>query len=219
MDVSTDRRSVQQCLEQRYALPTYQRDYKWESKHLRELLEDVQDIFFSEFDSSHARTQVSDYEKYFLGTIITIPADEGRRAIVDGQQRITTLALIVAYFYRLSQQKPDLQISDIGTLLRKKLFGVSQYNIQFSESRSKLFDLLCNHEIQGDSLNDAVDAIPGLDDGGRRMYATFLHISSYLSDDLHDGIIPYFVDYLTQCVSFLKSASQANKLGTKFSSR
>lgn len=215
MEVTTDRRSVQQCLEQRYALPTYQRDYKWETKHLRELLEDIQDIFFSEFDPTHGRTQVSKYEKYFLGTIITIPADEGRRAIVDGQQRITTLALVAAYFYRMSQAKPELQISDIGSLLRKKLFGASQYNIQFSEPRSKLFDLLCNHEISGQALDDAVDAIPDLDDGARRMYTSYTHIGNYLSGELQESVVPYFVDYLTQCVTLFEIGVPSEQTGHK----
>jgi len=215
MDVTTDRRTVQQCLEQRYALPTYQRDYKWENKHLRELLEDIQDIFFGEFDARQARSEVSKYEKYFLGTIITIPADEGRRAIVDGQQRITTLALIVAYFFRLSTQRADLQISDIGSLLRKKLFGVSQYNIQFSDARARLFDLLCNCEIHGQELDDAVDAIEGLDEGGRRMYSSFSQIHNYLSDDLKDETIPYFVDYLTQCVNLFEIGVPSEQTGHK----
>lgn len=215
MEVTTDRRSIQQCLEQRYALPTYQRDYKWETKHLRELLEDIQDIFFREFESEHGRTKVSGYEKYFLGTIITIPAEEGRRAIVDGQQRITTLALVVAYFYRISKEKPELQISDIGSLLRKKIFGATQYNIQFSPSRSELFDLLCNHEISDQALDDAVDAIPNFDDGARRMYTAYTHISAYISDDLKDSVIPYFVDYLTQCVTLFEIGVPSEQTGHK----
>lgn len=215
MEVTTDRRSVQQCLEQRYALPTYQRDYKWETKHLRELLEDIQDVFFGEFDKKHARTEVSKYEKYFLGTIITIPADEGRRAIVDGQQRITTLALITAYFERLSALGPELNISDIGSLLRKKLFGVSQYNMQFSPARVQLFDLLCDSSIASQDLDDKVDAIPDLDDGGRRMYLLFSQIHSYLSDDLVDLVIPYFVDYLTQCVNLFEIGVPSEHTGHK----
>lgn len=215
MDVTTDRRSVQQCLEQRYALPTYQRDYRWETKHLRELLEDIQDVFFGEFDSKHARTEVSKYEKYFLGTIITIPAEEGRRAIVDGQQRITTLALITAYFERLSALRPELNISDISSLLRKKLFGVSQYNMRFSTSRALLFDLLCDHKVAGQELEDKVDAIPDLDDGGKRMYILFAQIHSYLSDDLVDTTIPYFVDYLTQCVNLFEIGVPSEQTGHK----
>lgn len=215
MEVTTDRRSVQQCLEQRYALPTYQRDYKWEPKHLRELLEDVQEVFFGAFEIKHARTEVSKYEKYFLGTIITIPADEGRRAIVDGQQRITTLALITAYFERLSATRPELNISDIGSLLRKKLFGFSQYNMQFSTPRAQLFDLLCDPKITGQDLDDKVDAIPDLDDGGRRMYALFSEIHSHLSDDLVDSTIPYFVDYLTQCVSLFEIGVPSEQTGHK----
>jgi hypothetical protein len=215
MEVTTDRRSVQQCLEQRYALPTYQRDYKWETKHLRELLEDIQDVFFGEFDEKHARTEVSNYEKYFLGTIITIPADEGRRAIVDGQQRITTLALITAFFERLSAKRPELNISDIGSLLRKKLFGVSQYNMQFSTPRAQLFDLLCDPKSTGQDLDDKIDAIPDLDDGGKRMYALFSQIQSYLSADLVDSTIPYFVDYLTQCVSLFEIGVPSEQTGHK----
>lgn len=215
MEVTTDRRSVQLCLEQRYALPTYQRDYKWEAKHLRELLEDIQDVFFGAFEKRHPRTAVSGYEKYFLGTIITIPAEEGRRAIVDGQQRITTLAIIISYFIRFEQANPDLGISDLGSLLRKKLFGVSQYNIQFSDARARLFDLFCDPKVDGDDLQDAVDAIVDLDDGGRRIYASFLQIHGYLSDELTSDVVPYFVDYLTQCVNLFEIGVSSEQIGHK----
>lgn len=215
MEVTTDRRSVQQCLEQRYALPTYQREYKWEVKHLRELLQDIQETFFSSFKATDSRTAVSGYEKYFLGTIITIPAPDGRRAIVDGQQRITTLALVVAYFHKLAVINPRLDISDLSSLLRKRLYGQYQFNINFEKPRALLFNLLLDPALQGTALEDAVEAIPDLDEGSRRLFRSYSQIHEYITDELEDATIPYFVDYLTQCVQLFEIGVPTEQDGHK----
>lgn len=47
------------------------------------------------------------------------------------------------------------------------------------------------------------------------MYAAFLHISGYLSDDLQNNIIPYFVDYLTQCVTLFEIGVPSEQTGHK----
>jgi uncharacterized protein with ParB-like and HNH nuclease domain len=201
MEISSDRRSVHQCLEQRFALPTYQREYKWELKHFQDLLQDILESFFAQYAPEHGRPAVANYDRYFLGTIITTPAPDGFRTIVDGQQRLTTLALVIAYFVRLAKKEPELQISEIGSLLRRRVFGQNEFNITFDPARKQLFELLLDYEGDptGDSLESKVDSIPNIDNGSRRLYQLFTHTSSLLGK-LQSNQIPFFVDYLTQCV-------------------
>lgn len=215
MEVTTDRRSVQQCLEQRYSLPSYQRDYKWEVKHLRDLLEDIQEAFLEDYEVSHGRVDVGDYSKYFLGTIITITGGQGRRAIIDGQQRITTLALLAAYFLRIKKSKPGLGISDIDSLLRKSLYGKNEYNIDFPGPREAFFDTIIESSLSGQALEDAVESIPNLDAGTRQLFVLFEHIHQYITSEIADSVIPYFVDYLTQCVQLFEIGVPSEQDGHK----
>lgn len=216
MEISSDRRSVHQCLEQRFSLPTYQREYKWELKHFQDLLQDILEAFFAEYSPAHGRSNVANYARYFLGTIITTSSTDGQRTIVDGQQRITTLALIVTYFVRMAKRYPELGISEIGSLLRRNVFGKNEFNISFDASRKALFELLMDYQAgEGDdSLDAKVDSIPDLDDGSRRIYQLFSHTQSLLGK-LELQQIPYFVDYLTQCVNLFEISVPGEQDGHK----
>ena len=216
MEISSDRRTVHQCLEQRFSLPTYQREYKWELKHFQDLLQDILEAFYAEYSPEHGRSAVANYSRYFLGTIITTSAQGGQRTIVDGQQRITTLALVITYFIRLSKKHPELAISEISSLLRRNVFGKNEFNISFDSARKVLFELLIDYQADdGDeSLDSKVDSIPDLDDGSRRIYQLFLHTSALLGE-LKLEQVPYFVDYLTQCVNLFEISVPGEQDGHK----
>lgn len=216
MEISSDRRTVHQCLEQRFALPTYQREYKWELKHFQDLLQDILESFYAEYSPEHGRSAVANYSRYFLGTIITTSAQAGQRTIVDGQQRITTLALVITYFIRLSKKNSALGISEISSLLRRNVFGKNEFNISFDPARKALFELLIDYQpSDGDeSLDAKVDSIPDLDDGSRRIYQLFTHTPALLGN-LKIEQVPYFVDYLTQCVNLFEISVPGEQDGHK----
>ena len=80
----------------RYGLDFYQREYSWKEAQVGELLNDLTERFLCEFDQSHERQKVASYRPYFLGPIVTAQRDD-TRFLVDGQQRITTLTLLLIY--------------------------------------------------------------------------------------------------------------------------
>lgn len=71
--------------QQRLAVPKYQREYSWKLKEVNQLLDDL----------AGAKLERRDY---FLGTIVTIGSEGASAAleVVDGQQRLTTVTLILA---------------------------------------------------------------------------------------------------------------------------
>ncbi len=80
-----------------YTVPDYQREYVWGEREVNQLLTDI----FDELDER------SDAE-YFIGTIVVCPGEDGRLDVIDGQQRITTLFLIISAFrFLLNQQNED----------------------------------------------------------------------------------------------------------------
>lgn len=73
-----------------FIVPFYQRPYAWKEAQALELFEDLWGYFRETAD-------VSDAEPYFLGSIVLIQADASSTAeIVDGQQRLTTLTILLA---------------------------------------------------------------------------------------------------------------------------
>jgi uncharacterized protein with ParB-like and HNH nuclease domain len=76
----------------KYTVHYYQREYRWGKKQMEELLEDLTSEFLEFYDESHPRKAVQDYGHYFLGSIVLTEKD---RAIIDGQQRLTSLTLLL----------------------------------------------------------------------------------------------------------------------------
>lgn len=68
-----------------YVIPRYQRAYAWEDKEIVQLIDDINDI-----DSS---------ENYYIGSLVVskIQGKAETYEVVDGQQRLTTLFLLLQY--------------------------------------------------------------------------------------------------------------------------
>src|SRR5215813_8928686 len=92
-------RTVRELLAGRkYSIDYYQREYKWQQKQVKELLEDLAEKFLDSHDGCHERSAVADYGHYFLGSII-ISDKDGEKFIIDGQQRLTTLTLLLIFLH------------------------------------------------------------------------------------------------------------------------
>ena len=70
-----------------YVIPRYQRAYAWEDKEIGQLIDDINDI---DIDST---------ENYYIGSLIVskIQGKTETYEVVDGQQRLTTLFLLLQY--------------------------------------------------------------------------------------------------------------------------
>jgi uncharacterized protein with ParB-like and HNH nuclease domain len=87
-----------------FLIPDYQRPYAWEEKECQTLWDDLFAFALPDEDSDKFNPD----EEYFLGPIVTFKNDEGKMEIIDGQQRLTTLMLLLRAFYeRYGSMKND----------------------------------------------------------------------------------------------------------------
>lgn len=72
--------------DQAYQIPAYQRDYNWDTEQWEQLWSDLSDY------------KRNDADEHFLGPLIVTPAEEGGDTfeVIDGQQRLTTLQIVIA---------------------------------------------------------------------------------------------------------------------------
>lgn len=80
-------RSATQLADERFYVPAYQRGYRWTRQQVTELLDDVW-----EFVQSGGRSRG---QFYCLQPVVVAPRSSGDWELVDGQQRLTTLYLIL----------------------------------------------------------------------------------------------------------------------------
>ncbi len=73
-----------------FTIPLYQRPYAWTTEQAGELL---QDLIVSLGDGNEP---IDDINPYFLGSIVLIKADKPDAQVVDGQQRLSTLTILLS---------------------------------------------------------------------------------------------------------------------------
>lgn len=100
MEIQPDKQNLDQTFSTTvYFIDFYQRDYKWTEEPVRRLLDDI----FYQFDETYQNHSDLEpnkeninarYPWYYLNTYVTNTVG-GRVFVVDGQQRLTTLTLIL----------------------------------------------------------------------------------------------------------------------------
>jgi uncharacterized protein with ParB-like and HNH nuclease domain len=100
-----------------FAVPTYQRPYLWKKDNVSELLDDLWNAYEEYYGN--------DEDKYFLGSLVLCKRNEVENDInytvydiVDGQQRLTTLMLLMAVLRDITN---DEQVKEeLGALIYQK---------------------------------------------------------------------------------------------------
>lgn len=88
-------------------VPWFQRNYTWDEDNVDELFQDLFDEYSWEnlVESARTRTPLRDY---FMGAVMLCGQGDGRRMILDGQQRLTTLTMLLAQVLKKMSQHAAL---------------------------------------------------------------------------------------------------------------
>ena len=105
-----------------YVIPNYQRQYSWTNEQLEELWNDLYESYIN-----------NPNECYFLGSIVVVDDGNGRHELVDGQQRITTLMIMLNV---LAKTFPNIN-ENSESLLKGNLQKIKQL-IYFDEGINRL---------------------------------------------------------------------------------
>ncbi|MBD2096819.1 DUF262 domain-containing protein [Trichocoleus sp. FACHB-591] len=190
-------RSVQQLLQsQSFAIDEYQREYKWEKENIDELLTDLRDKFLNCYQSGDGTQKVSTYEDYFLGSII-ISKRNGKNYLVDGQQRVTSLTLLLIYLYNAAKKQDLAVVGRLEPLIFSDDYGEPSFNLDIQE-RLPVIEAL----FYGKDFNPE-----GKDESIQTMYARYDDIESKdLVGELGDAL-PHFIYWLMTKVGLIEIAT------------
>lgn len=142
-EMKTERKSVFEYLSKnKFLIPIYQRKYTWGIDECEQLWDDVM-MFFENKDE--------DEEEYFLGSIVMYK-DKGRQNIIDGQQRTTTLSLLIRVLYEKAKNHKDEHI--LVNSLSNCLWEVDQRNGKIDFDKKHLIS-----EVAIDGDNEILESI------------------------------------------------------------
>lgn len=175
----------------RYSIDYYQRDYAWETRQIRELIEDLTSKFEEDYDPSDSRSAVAGYPHYFLGSIV-VSHKNGQKFLVDGQQRLTSLTLLLIALYH--RGKGVEGVPDVRELIFSTRYGTKSFNLDV-EGRTS-----CMEHLFEDKAFDASAAI----DSVRNLVARYADIKDLLPDEITGTALPYFIDWLLENVHLVE---------------
>lgn len=182
----------------KYAIDYYQREYKWKTKQISELLDDLADKFLQSYDKKHDRTQVESYGHYFLGSII-ISDKEGHKFVIDGQQRLTSLTLLLIYLHRRLED-PE-QKGQLAELIFSQKFGKKSFNLDVLERIACMEALFA-----GQSFDDS-----GQPDSVCNILARYHDIEEGFPEELGGKALSYFADWLIENVHLVEITAYSDE--------
>jgi hypothetical protein len=168
---------------EQYLIDYYQREYKWQDKQIRELVEDLSGKFLEEYEPGQPPEKVADYPNYFLGSII-ISKKGNDRYIVDGQQRLTSLTLLLTLLRNLQKDRPR-QVS-VDELIISDQWGAKRFNLNVDE-RIPCMEAL--YEGQPFDITDRSESVQNL-------YQRYRDLEEYFPEELREDALPYFIYWL-----------------------
>lgn len=191
-EIRGDAKSVRTLLSGRkYSVDYYQREYRWETKQVTELLEDLADKFLESHEAENDRAEVQHYGHYFLGSIIVSDKDN-HQYIIDGQQRLTTLTLLLIYLYR--QITDSEQKTPLVELVFSQKYGKRSFNLDISDRTDCMEALFLGQAFDESGQSESV----------LNILHRYQDIEEHFPDDLSGETLPYFTDWLIENVHLVE---------------
>ena len=144
---------VEEILKGEYRIPKYQRGYRWTEDNVKKLLEDIYEGRLYEHDKDDVLNENNAYHIFYSITFrqnesflfsiplcpyciqpLVVTKSEDVYDVIDGQQRLTTIAIIRAALKRSLETLVLNNSQEVSTLLRKETVGISYESRQTSKN-------------------------------------------------------------------------------------
>ena len=191
-EIRAEDKSVRGTLDKvKYIVDFFQREYRWERKHVEQLIDDLVTKFQANYDESHDRPDVQKYERYYLGPIVLSQKKEGK-SIIDGQQRLTTLTLLLIYLNNLQKKRKD-QV-ELKNLIYSEKYSVKSFNLQVPDRKDCIEALYNGQEYDASNEGESV----------KNIIERYKDIEEVFPEELKEGALPFFLDWLIDNVIFVE---------------
>ena len=167
----------------KYKIPIYQRNYAWKEPQIRQLIQDIYDYYLKD-----NRENENEIKKYYIGTLV-VRSDKGNTfEVIDGQQRLTTLSMLVAYLNNIVKTPNNTQESEKTKLENTITFQCRQVSTNSlnkiwgknsSDDYEATDPILAGYQILKKSFEDIVGKTS--EDGTNEKYLAYLleHVIIY----------------------------------------
>ncbi|APS39788.1 DUF262 domain-containing protein [Salegentibacter sp. T436] len=183
----------------KYTIDFFQREYKWESKHIEQLLMDIEEAFNDNYRLGDKISDVSNYNSYYMGPLI-FSEKGGTSSIIDGQQRLTSLTLLLIHINNLQKDRNDKE--PVDELIFSRKHGRNSFNIEVPER----FDVLNSfYKDEAFNINDIQNITI------QNIYDRYQDIKVSFPENLKEEKLPLFIDWLKEKLIFVEIVAYSDK--------
>lgn len=192
-NIQANSRKLFELLQNKYIVDYFQREFKWGFEHIEQLLIDLESSFNSNYENGDKLTDIAGkYNSYYLGPVVI--CEKGNiRSIVDGQQRLTSITLLLIYLNNLQKESDDPE--DIAPLIYSKKGGRKSYNLEVPD-RKKIFDVLFKDQIY-DTTDEKDESIINICE-------RYSDIANIFPDNLKGETLPLFIEWVKEKIVFVE---------------
>ena len=196
-EIRGDAKSIRALLSgSKFSIDYYQREYRWEKKQVTELLDDLCEQFLKSHESGNDRRAVESYGHYFLGSII-ISDKDGQKFIIDGQQRLTSMTLLLIHIYN---QLEEADRGPIADLIFSQKFGKRSFNLDVQERTGCMEALFKKQHFEENGQPESVINI----------LERYRDIEGAFPDEVSGDALLYFADWLIENVYLVEITTSSD---------
>ena len=160
--------SLKELFSSKFDVDFYQREYVWNRKQIEDLILDLSTEFMKNWCPGDPLSKVSGYDPYYMGEIVLSIKGE-HNSIIDGQQRITTLTLLLIYLLQKYGKVEGFPKGEIETLIYKDVYGDKKFNLDIEERLECMLALYTkgSYDVKNEdtvSVRNIVDRYDDIDD-------------------------------------------------------
>ncbi len=190
----------------KYTVDFYQREYKWEKKHIADLIRDLETTFFTYYDEinedQNERSDVQRYGYYFLGSIVKTRIN-GKIYIVDGQQRLTSLTLLFIFLKNLQNKQNRKDSVNVDNLIYSEKYGRKSFNFEDPDDRWREKCMEALYFQREFDVSDKSQTIRNIRD-------RYIDIEDLFPETLMEKALPFFIEWLMYNVQFVEISASTN---------
>lgn len=179
----------------RFTVDVFQREYRWGRKQIEQMISDFQNTFEGFYDpDNHTSTlEVAYYGYYYMGCIICTGGTPIK--IIDGQQRLTSLTLLLIYLDNLQKEQVAQGVDSvrIDDMIYDIHFGRKSFNIDV-EDRQRCLQALISNDTTYQPDNES----------SQNMMDRYRDIEELFPDELKGEALQYFIYWLKDRVLLLE---------------
>ena len=182
--LNVDQKTIKDLFQNKKAdflIPDYQRPYAWGENECRTLWDDI----FSFAIPDEGRTEFDSNSEYFLGPIVTFKNEDDKMEVIDGQQRLTTLMLLLRAYYSKFGHMQDKASVSTKQNIEKCLWKTDEFG------EPDMTQLKIDSEVATDNDKDEFLKILKTGVAGKEMKSKYAHNFRFFQASIDEFLQKY----------------------------